>query len=335
MKTFQKPIIENSGLSSLGNEVDVLISPYESDVPVIVKPKTTLDVKDWVTRFRNEIDQALNNYGAILFRGFEISNASEFNDFFSTLIGKPVEYTNQSSPRKKVFENVYTSTSYPKDQKINLHTENSYSRNFIRIITFYCQIPAVAGGETPIADERKLLKHLIKRNMIAKFRTMQIQYVRNITTGAGLDWKTVYQTDNKEKVNEILRRDKISFEWISEDHLRLKWVLPALHFHPILKEEVWFNHMFFYHKSRYPPEVIEYFDEEDLPFASYYGNGSVIESSVIEEIKQFYEENSISFKWEKNDILLLDNLRFSHGRNSYEGERSVLTAMSDPIRYEG
>ena len=34
-----------------------------------------------------------------------------------------------------------------------------------------------------------------------------------------------------------------------------------------------------------------------------------------------------SFKWRRGDVLVLDNQQMSHGRNSFAGERLILTAF--------
>lgn len=314
------------------NEVNVKLPVVNGDYPILITPKTAIDFFEWSRKHKEEIIEALIQYGALLFKGFEVGGAQQFDDLFSGITDGAMEYKNPSSPRKKVFENVYTSTTYPKDLKINMHTESSYSKDYVRTIAFYCRQPAGKGGETPIADERKLLKHL-SPSTLDKFREKKVMYVRNVMTGAGLDWKVIYQTEDKEVVNQLLQKNNVDYEWVSDDHLRLKWILPAFQIHPITEQELWFNHMYFYHKSQYNPEVLEFFEEEDLPFTSYYGDGSPIESSVIQEIRNFYEQHSIIFQWEKDDLLLLDNMMFSHGRNSYDGERSILAAMSHPLSF--
>jgi alpha-ketoglutarate-dependent taurine dioxygenase len=285
------------------------------------------DCVAWGKKYRKEINELLVEYGAVLLRGFDIGSAQRFNDLFNTLAGDALEYKNRTSPRDQVFNNVYTSTSHPKDQVIHMHTENSYSKSANRIISFFCLVPSPVGGQTPIADERELVTCL-REETVNRFRDKQIQYVRNVFPGIGLDLKTIYQTDNRDELKKIFSESGVEHEWISDNHLRLKWVLPAFINHPVTKKDVWFNHMFFGHKSLYDPMVLELFDEEDLPFVVYYGDGSRIEEDVIDEFKDFYEKKSIVFRWEKDDFLLLDNMMYSHGRKPYEGNRTILTAMA-------
>lgn len=294
--------------------------------PITISPETDIDVFKWAEKYKDQLNSILLEKGAILLRGFKIDGAESFNKLFSIISGDAMEYKNRTSPRDQVYSNVYTSTSHPSDQNIYMHTENSYSNEYNRIIAFYSLVPAPIGGETPIADERKLLASL-KQETIEKFKEKGVQYVRNTMPGIGLSWETIYQTEDKEEVARILTSFGHEFSWIEDDHLRVKWSLPAFQIHPITNQNMWFNHMFFGHKSLYDPVVLDYFEEENLPFATYYGDGTEIEPEVIKEFIDFYKEHSIVFKWEKDDFLLLDNMMFSHGRKPFEGNRTTLTAM--------
>lgn len=329
METAVQPISDQS--ISLGGEVSVQMPT--PNFPFMITPNATFDALQWAETHKDEINELLLTHGAILMRGFDVQGAEKFNELFAVLSGEAIEYKNRTSPRDRVYSNVYTSTSHPKDQVIHMHTENSYSDVYNRIIAFYCLVPAPVRGATPIADERKLLAAL-KPETVKKFKERGVQYVRNTIPGIGLDWQTIYQTEDRNEVNAILDDKGYEYSWIDDDHLRIKWTLPAFITHPLTGEEVWFNHMFFGHKSHYDEAILEFFAEEDLPFITYYGDGQKIEDEVIQEFVDFYKANAIAFRWEKGDFLLLDNLTFSHGRESFEGNRTILTAMGQPYQME-
>jgi hypothetical protein len=67
-----------------------------------------------------------------------------------------------------------------------------------------------------------------------------------------------------------------------------------------------------------------------LPRHAYYGDGSPIESDVLEEIRTIYRQEAITFPWEPEDILLLDNMLTAHGRQPFTGKRQVLVGMAEP-----
>jgi CheY-like chemotaxis protein len=58
--------------------------------------------------------------------------------------------------------------------------------------------------------------------------------------------------------------------------------------------------------------------------------GSPIEAQVIEELRQAYSEETITFPWQQGDILMLDNMLVAHGRAPYAGDRKILVSMGQP-----
>ena len=72
-------------------------------------------------------------------------------------------------------------------------------------------------------------------------------------------------------------------------------------------------------------------EEEDLPFNTYYGDGSPIEAAVLEEVREAYDRETIAFPWEKNDILMVDNMLVAHGRQPFTGPRKIVVAMAEPF----
>lgn len=70
--------------------------------------------------------------------------------------------------------------------------------------------------------------------------------------------------------------------------------------------------------------------EEDFPNNTYYGTGEKIENEVLEEIRNAYAAETVTFKWKKGDVLLLDNMLTAHARSPFKGERRILVSMAEP-----
>ena len=197
-----------------------------------------------------------------------------------------------------------------------------------------CLKPADEGGETPIADVGKVYDS-IGSEVKEKFAEKGWMLTRNYGEGFGLPWQDVFHVDTKDEVAEYCRNNRMDFEWKDANHLRTRQIRPAIIPHPDTKKMLWFNHIAFWHESSLDDVVrktlLNEFGRENLPYNTYYGDGSIIEDSVIEHINEAYHKHTISFPWEKGDLLVLDNMRVSHGRNSFKGTRKTLVAMGEPF----
>ena len=71
------------------------------------------------------------------------------------------------------------------------------------------------------------------------------------------------------------------------------------------------------------------FKEDGVPYNTYYGDGSPIEDSVVEELRRAYDSETIKFRWQKNDLLYMDNMLVSHGRSPYSGPRKIIVGMGN------
>ncbi|MES1224146.1 MAG: TauD/TfdA family dioxygenase [Bacteroidota bacterium] len=320
----------NTKAENVVNTPAVVFSFLEGNesFPLVVSQKSSgLILSKWVKEAKDEFDRQLSRYGALLFRKFQINTVEKFQDFIASFEASPLQYRQRSSPRFEVAKNIYHSTTYPPDQAINMHSENSYALNWARKIVFCCILPAKEQGETPIADNRLVIKNL-SENTRNKFLEKGIKYVRNISKGAGLSWEEVFQTDNRKEVEDECINGGMNFKWIDDERLILSWNNKAIYNHPDTLEQIWFNHAFFFNKYALEEEILSSFEsDDDLPFNTYFGDGSEISREEIEEIRLAYKKATVLFPWEKGDVLFLDNMLFSHGRSPYKGDREILVSM--------
>jgi alpha-ketoglutarate-dependent taurine dioxygenase len=303
-------------------------------LPLVARPSVEgLDLVSWASSNREFIQTHLLKHGGILFRNFNIFSPELFEQFVIASSAGLLSYKERSSPRTQISNNIYTSTDYPADQSIFLHNENSYQHTWPLKIFFFCLTPAIQGGETPIADCRKVLDRIdpkIRQRFIEKGWML----VRNFRDGLSLTWQSVFQTENKDVVENYCRGAGIETRWRG-DGLQTRQARQAVSRHPVTGEMVWFNHAAFFHISTLEPSAQEVLlagsGEEELPNNTYYGDGSPIEISVLEEIREAYRREAVSFSWQEGDLLMLDNMLVAHGRNPYVGRRKILVAMADPV----
>ena len=313
--------------------------PDRPSLPLVVEPAVeNLRLTDWCAVNRAYLERQVLHHGSILFRGFQIDDASEFEKVIESVSGDALEYRERSSPRSRVSGNIYTSTDYPAGQRIFPHNEHSYSTTFPLRIFFCCLIPANGGGETPISDCRKVLNR-IPTSIRQRFEKKNWLYVRNFWDGFGLPWQKVFQTTDRAQVEKYCHENDIQCEWGDGDRLRTRQTRPAVVQHPRTGEDVWFNHATFFHVSTLELEVREPllngFKEEDLPNNTYYGDGTPIEQPVLDELRAAYLEEEVVFTWQQGDLLMADNMLTAHARMPYEGQRQVLVGMAEPFTRKG
>jgi len=301
--------------------------------PLVITPTGDADLRTWFEAHRPLIKEELHRSGAMLFRDWRVDTAADFYEVMSALSDQTLDYTQRTSPRSQVINKVYTSTDYPPDQEIQPHNESSYASTWPLVIAFFCLTEPATGGETPITDNREMVKHLSQRT-IDLLEKKGVSYTRNMLDWLGLSWQEVYQTDDKSKVEALLKKDGMQFQWVDESHLRVSWQRPAFQTHPVLQTKGWFNHAYFYHRLNQDPRLLDLVEETDLPFIIRMGDQSEITESIYQELKQAYQAATITFPWKKGDVLILDNMLFSHARRSFTGQRKILVSMAEPVRYE-
>ncbi len=309
----------------------------EQTLPLVIEPVTEgVNLVEWVRDRRDYVADELDKHGGILFRGFNVGTTLEFQTFIAAASSAPLQYTERSSPRSQVSGNIYTSTDYPPSERIFLHNEQSYNLTFPTKIFFFCMTPAEEGGETPIADSRKVLARL-RPDVRDAFVERGYMYVRNFGSGFGLSWQDAFQTSDAAEVEAYCRSQQIVWEW-KERGLRTRQVRRVLARHPRCGQMTWFNHLTFFHVSTLAPHIrdamLAEFAPDDLPNNTYYGDGSPIEPEVLEHLREAYCSETVSFRWQQRDILMLDNMLVAHARSPFRGPRKVVVGMADLASWE-
>ena len=318
----QAALVKTGALEGAAEPFPLVLSPGVENVNLI----------RWAEMNRERVEELLLQHGALLFRGFEVAGVERFEEFARALSPELLDYRERAAPRVEVGRNVYTSTEYPAEHAIPLHHEMSYSHNWPTKLWFYCVQPAQQMGATPVADDRKVIRRIDPR-IKETFTRKRVMYTRNYGEGVDLSWQEAFQTNDRALVEQYCRDARTEFEWKDGDRLKTRQVRQAVATHPKTGETVWFNHAHMFHISNVAPDVraalLEEFREEDLPRNAYYGDGSAIETSVLDEIRGVYQEEAVAFPWQAGDIMMLDNFLTSHGREPFVGPRKVVVAMAE------
>jgi alpha-ketoglutarate-dependent taurine dioxygenase len=311
--------------------------PGGGALPLIFQPRMRdVELTVWARHNRELIERELLKHGALLFRNFRPGGVAEVGEFARAFAPELMEYREPSTPRSEVKNKIYTSTEYPPDQPILLHNEMSYSDAWPMKVWFYCEQAAREGGETPIADSRRVLA-LLDDEVRERFSRRRVMYVRNFGDGVGLSWQTVFGTTSREEVEAHCRRAGIEFQWQGHDRLRTRQVRRGLATHPRTGEQVWFNQAHVHNILSLEPALRESLlavaedAEYPLDINTFYGDGTPIEAETLENIHAAYARATVSFPWQAGDILMVDNMLVAHGRAPFSGPRRIVVAMAEPF----
>lgn len=312
------------------------VAPPGSNLPVLILPTRHGQPLTEATRaLRDQIDEAMLTTGGVLFRDFLVPSVDAFQEFAASFGNPLLKYEFASTPRSAVASSagtgIYTSTEYPAHQTIPLHNEQSYTREWPMHIWFHCVTAAPSGGETPIADSRAIFKRM-PEHIIRKF-SPGVLYVRNYGD-FDVSWQKVFNTEDRAEVEAFCQRAGIQWEWKADGELRTTQLCQAVEAHPVTGEKVWFNQANLFHVSNLQSEVRESLEDllgaENMPRNVYYANGAVIEDDTLAEIRSVLDSETVSFRWQDGDVMMLDNMLIAHSRSPFEGPRKVVVAMAKP-----
>ena len=312
-------------------------TPFD-ELPLIVEPADLqTDSAAGLTRFMSDhsdwMNGMLHQHGGVLFRGFSVREVEEFQLVSQGAVPHLKPYVEGQSPRTKIADNVYTSTEFPPQYRITLHNELSYANSPPTRIVFHGHIQPVDRGETPIVDCRRVYRAM-DADLRDRFEQLGVKYVKNMhggTRGLGKSWMDHFETDDRSVVETYLKENDITFEWTENGTLQTWAIRPGVQRHPVTGEMHWFNQANLWHISnldeRHRRPLLERCGIDNLPTHAYYGDGSPIEESDLDRVRQVLWDESVMFPWLQGDVLVLDNYLVAHGRNAYTGPRKILVAM--------
>ncbi len=305
--------------------------------PLTAHPtKHGIDLVEWAMKSAEFIDTGLLTCGAVLFRGFGPVSVDSFRRFTDVVFAEHMPLEFNLAPRQEISDLIYETPRLPPDIYLSTHNECAAQRNWPMRLAFCCKNPAERGGETPLADCRKVHDRLTPE-VQEKFARLGVLYIRDISK-AELDG--VFGTNSRPYIEEYCERNDYAFEWDRQGGIHLRFITQTITEHPVTAEPVWFNHVRLYLASRYPfirePQPIPR-PVAALPYVrgkydlnAFFGDGSPIDDEAVFHIHNAYTMETVEFPWQKGDILLLDNMLIAHGRNRFAGDREVLLALGNP-----
>ncbi|MGC1784624.1 MAG: TauD/TfdA family dioxygenase [Acidobacteriaceae bacterium] len=297
---------------------------------------------------RESLAAMQRQYGAILFRGFGLSTPQDFRTSVALCFDNGLRsYVGGVSPRGQVAPGVYESTRFPAHMRIPQHSEMAYLPDPPRQLAFFCEIEPRQGGETPLADCRVIYK-LVPEEVRTAFESSGISYhrylygprwnihhlTRNRLVKLHTSWMAAFSTDDPGVVERSCAETGSTVKWDREEGAKINNILPAFRQHPETGEILWFNQVSTFLSSPQSTGLVRwllyqmaYPNPFRRPFHATLGDGRPITLRQLNLMNQAIESATVRFRWQRGDLLLVDNYFVTHGRMPFRGERRILVAI--------
>lgn len=301
--------------------------------PLILSPNPTKIPKfshfiDAIKSHKPWLESRLHHAGAVVFRGFPVSGAGDFNDVVEAFGFEELPYVGGAAPRSNVVGRVFTANESPPDQKIPFHHEMAQVPKFPSKLFFFCEVEPKSGGETPI-----VLSHIIYERMKEKHPEFVQQleehgliYIRvlgeddNPASPIGRGWKSTFLTNDKSIAEERAAKLGMKLEWLEDGVKTIMGPIPGIKFDEKGQRKVWFNSMVAAYTG--------WEDERNDPKkAVTFGDGTPLPADIVYDCLKILEEESVAIPWQKGDVLLINNWAVLHSRRSFDPPRRVLASL--------
>lgn len=314
-------------------EVD-LWDPAKQFLLFVNSRDPSLDASSWAAEHRAPIVDALSRYGVVFLRGFR-ADAAEFERTIDQVAPNPLTYKGGVSPRSRIQGTVYTSTDAPPGIGIVQHHEMAYDTGYPKVVAFFADQAPEEAGETPVCDSRDIGRRLDPK-MLDKLSELGVLYVRNYNPRSPL--RSVAQTwgtDDRSVIEASLFAADTEWDWVEPDWLRTRQRRTAIFEDRLSQQRLLFACVHLWNERYFGPVARALGTQvPDAPIdqwnASFFGDGSEIPVGFIDEILDAYQAQQVAIPWQAGDIMIVNNLNATHGRNPGRGARRILATLREP-----
>ncbi|NQZ30775.1 MAG: TauD/TfdA family dioxygenase [Oceanospirillaceae bacterium] len=306
------------------------------DFPLVIKPHNSQvaenkeQFNDWVAQNYPELKQRLIVHGAILFRGFPLSGADDFEQMLNHTDFENMPYVGGAAPRSQVTASrIVTANESPASEKIPFHHEMAQVPKPPGYIFFYCDIAPSEGGATSILHSAEICKKFfeIDPEFAASIEASGVSYKRVMpletdkSSAIGRSWRDTFLVETKEQAEHAMQEAGMSWEWLDDGGVATQTAqLPAIRLDPETHEKVFFN------------SIVAVFtgwnDRRNKGETSVVGaDDSVMNPDVISQLVKDMDELCVNFKWQEGDVLWVNNHTVMHARQPFKGDRLTLASI--------
>lgn len=297
------------------------------------QPGVTLSMAEaWATEQRDRLLQQASVHGAVLFKGFPLANAEDFDAFVAAfnLPNFPYNESLSNAVRVNWTERVFSANEAPANIAIYFHHEMAQTPIFPATLFFFCHLPAEEGGETPLCRSDVLYELLAQQcpEFAKDCEAKGLKYTNvmpsedDSQSGMGRSWQSTLGATSREEAEQRLQSLGYSWEWLSDGCLKATTpVLPAVREAPNGRK-AFFN------------QLIAAFQgwkdvRNDPAQAIRFGDGSPLDGEAVKIAIELADELTFNVPWQAGDVALVDNLVVMHGRKTFRGTRKVLASLAN------
>ncbi|KAG5236977.1 hypothetical protein OIU76_011770 [Salix suchowensis] len=289
------------------------LEPHKSDTKSLL---TTLKQnKDW-------FEQVLIRNSAVLLRGFDVKNAEDFNDIIEAFGWDEARYIG-AGIRKHVYKRVWTANEGPLSEPIYFHHEMVLVKGSPEKVMFFCEIPPPEGGQTPLVPSFRVTERMLEEfpEAVEEVEAKGVNYTltalstNDTSSIRGKGWEDAFGTPDKAEAERRAKALGMDLEWLPGGGVKTVFYPQALTqvYDGRKGRRMWFNAVVGMHGKETSSAML--------------ADGTEIPEIFVKRCEQIIEEESIQFKWEKGDVLFLDNMAVLHGRRTSLPPRKVLVAI--------
>jgi hypothetical protein len=150
---------------------------------------------------------------------------------------------------------------------------------------------------------------------------------KKVTQSLALSWQEVSGCDDLQDARNVLERGGYEVSVRGRRRLRTRCCQPVISEHPRTGRKRW------YLSDQITRQLPWHTRQARRALRSQLGMEFTLESGgqfapgVLDLVHRTLARIRFSFIWQQGDVLVLDNHQMSHGRNTFAGERLILTAF--------
>ena len=284
------------------------IEPCSVDVGTDLQKTLT-----WAQENASHLEQQLTQTGALMFRGFPLVTAEDFQAFTEAL--------------------GYDAEVYAGDKNA---AHDELHQLYPHRVLFHCQEKKMENSFTPVFDSHRAYLKLKQHapHFVEELETKGVRYVRVMTlddrtdSPIGKGWRKTFKVNGPSQLEKLMQKERMgeAIEWLNEGEFDNvpgidAQMYPVRHYSAVMDAVLvdpvdvkwsgrrFFNQVLAAHRG--------WTDVLNKPGRGVvFGDGTEIPMEAMAMMARVFEEESVNVPWQQGDVMLINNLQVMHSRCS-------------------